>query len=88
MTVPSDDPIFRQLARLTPTAPDATHSAAVRARCHAALDRQRRLRVEGDSVRAPRRLVTLIGAGAFAIVYVLAVIHNATSMYGPLPPMP
>ena len=44
MNLASDDPLFRQLSRLTPVVPDDVHSASVRARCHAALARQRRRR--------------------------------------------
>jgi len=42
MTEPSDDLVLRALARMTPAAPDAIHSASVRAQCHAALARRRR----------------------------------------------
>lgn len=82
MTARPDDPLFRQLERLASAAPDATHSAAVRARCHAALARRRCPRAQSDEAKAPRRYLALVGAGTFAMAYVVVVIHDALAMYG------
>lgn len=82
MTAPSDDSVFQQLERLPPAAVDAAHSAAVLARCHAALARQRRPTASGNVTRMPQRYFGLAGAGTFAMIYVFLVIHDALATYG------
>ena len=82
MNLASDDPLFRQLSRLAPVVPDDVHSNSVRARCHAALGRQRRRRGPAAEVRVTRRCWELAVAGGFAAVYLSAVIQQALAMYG------
>ena len=83
MNLQSDDPLFRQLARLAPVVPDEVHSASVRARCHAALARRRRKHQLAAEVRVPRRwrweLAVTVG---FAVVYLAVVIQQALVLYG------
>jgi len=77
----SDDPVFRQLAGMTPLLPDATHRAGVRARCHAALARQRR-HIEAETRAVKRRSLEFAGIGTFTVVYVAVVIHDMLASYG------
>jgi hypothetical protein len=88
MTASSDDLVFRALARMRPAAPDAIHSASVRARCHAALARQRRLgagRVEARVARG--RTMELAVVGGAALFYVSLVIREALAAPGGLWPL-
>ena len=81
MTQWSDDPVFRQLAGMTPLLPEATHRASIRERCHAALARQRRnMGTETRTVR--RRTLEFAGIGTFTVVYVVVVIHDMLANYG------
>ena len=83
MNLQSDDPLFRQLARLAPVVPDEVHSASVRARCHAALARRRRKHQLAAEVRVARLWRwELAVAGGFAAVYLSVVIQQALVMYG------
>lgn len=86
MTHGAVDPLFRQLAGLKSEAPDPTHRASVRARCHAALARQRRKPKAGaesaeSPVTRPRRFEVALAA-ALAVVYLAAVVSDALTMYG------
>ena len=77
----SDDPVIRQLAGMTPLLPDATRRAGVRARCHAALARQRR-HMDAETRAVRRRALEFAGIGTFAIVYVAVVLHDMLASYG------
>ena len=84
MNLQSDDPLFRQLARLAPVVPDDVHSASVRARCHSALARRRRrMHQPAADVQVARRWRwELAVAAGFAAVYLSVVIQQALIMYG------
>jgi hypothetical protein len=77
------DPMLRQLGRLTLVEPDPTHSAAVRARCHAALARQlRRQKASTDRRLSGSRPVELALAATFSVIYLSGVIRSALAIYG------
>ena len=76
-----DDPLIRQIARMTPLLPDAGHRARVRTRCHAALARQRRNR-GADARAVRRRFFELAGIASFTVIYVMVVIHDMLASYG------
>jgi hypothetical protein len=82
MSQSSDDPALRELARLMPAAPDAVHSASVRARCHAALARRRR-RQDADVERplGRGRLLELVVVGGVALLYVSLVVRDALAVH-------
>ncbi len=84
MTEPSDDLVSRQLLRLTPVEPDAARGERVRARCHAALARQRRRRrLAAVGVRVTvGRMVELAAVAGVIVLYVSLVIRSALAAYG------
>jgi len=65
------DPILRALAGLRPMVPSKTHDDRVRARCHGALERRRRIR----SARA--RALDVALAAAVALYAVIGVSEAA-----------
>ena len=83
MNLQTDDLLFRQLARLAPVEADDVHTASVRARCHAALSRQRRNSGPAAGVPVARRWSwELVFACGCAAIYLSAVIQQALEMYG------
>ena len=85
MIVVSDDPVLRQLSRMTPAVPDAAHTASVRARCHATLARQRRRQDASGELRANRGgPLELAVIGGFALAYVSLVVYHALAIHGAL----
>jgi len=78
--LPSNDPLLLSLRRLPPAEPDSWHDDRVRQQCHAALAARRR----GPSSRwprlVPRRFETVL-VGAFGLVYLAAILYDASHVY-------
>ena len=74
----TDDPLLRLIARLPDAESDSSRAGLVRARCHAALARQRR-REEVQPARSPAfwPLVAALGG-----VYVTETIRQALLLFG------
>jgi hypothetical protein len=84
MTEPSNGLLQSQLDVLTRVVPDPIYSERVRARCHAALARQRG-RDARRTARASRlRRLEVVLVGGFTFVYVVAVVFHALASYGVL----
>ena len=70
------------MIRLPSILPDETHSAIIRARCHAALARRRREQARREARGAFGQRVELAAIGASNLIYVSVVIRNALAIYG------
>jgi hypothetical protein len=76
------DPAIRLMERLPRAAPDPARAARTRARCHAALGRQRAVRRTARQVRA-RAWESALVAGVCA-AYLTEVVRSALHLYGVL----
>lgn len=84
MTDPSNDVLWSQLEALTPVVPDPIYSQSVRARCHAALARQRGRDAQGNTRVSRIGRLDVVLVGGFTFVYVVAVVLDALASYGVL----
>ena len=76
----SHEPLLMSLNRLPAATPDPTHDARVRARCHEALvEREREPCVRASPV--VRRPIETFLVGAFGLVYLVAILHDAAQLY-------
>jgi hypothetical protein len=71
------DPLLRLLEHLPDAEPDRRRAARVRARCHAALERQRQRRAQPRSQRVGETLLVSLGA-----MYLLESVRQALLLYG------
>ena len=76
----ANDPMLRALRRLPAAAPDEPREARVRARCHAALERARRVANPPLADRPRSRSSKPRSSGASACVYLSAVLHEVARL--------
>jgi hypothetical protein len=84
-TVDPDDPLLRNLRRVPMLSPDEARVERIRARCHAAIARQR-VQLDRSARRAKfiARVLEPALVGGLGLIYLSAVIRDVLRLHGML----